>query len=434
MRYAAKLLVVSDARENRIEPCLNAAGYYCTRLSFKEIFTQDLGDQTFDLVLIDGDNNTADIEIKKIALAAEVHTFSFLIIGPADFQSRMQTISSGYCSLELLSRVSALVRLETMHQELLRRIQTTEIYGLDLAEITPPEPDIGTANILIVGSKTMVLGNILLRLDTKTNIRICKNPSNALEDMRETNFDAVILSGVGQGDSNLRLCNDIRADTRFYNLPLLMVLENTENREAAYIHGASDVIMHEHEMDALTNRIGLQIREYRYRFAMQKLFQAARSHPVADGATDLYSAGFMRTHIPVMIEDHHKQQKVMSLVRLCVENLDRINEDHGYPSGDQILRQIGTIISNLVRSEDFCAHYKTGEFLVALPGTGEKDAGIALNRIVSVLKNTEFAIADKTASMRAEVIHSFVELQRGANFDEMIDREFQIDISDGKAA
>ncbi|MBO0334900.1 diguanylate cyclase [Sneathiella sp. CAU 1612] len=434
MRYAANLLVVSDSPANKIEPCLVEAGYRCTRLSFLQMFEEDFGDQSFDLILIDGENNTAHVNVKDIARMAIEHALPTLLIGPADIKCRIQTISPGYCDLELLSRVASLVRLENMEQELARRIATTETYGVDLSTVTSPEPDIGEANILIVGNKTVVLGNILLRLDTKTNIHICKNPELALEDLRSREFDAVILSGVGLGDANLRLCNDIRADTRLYNLPVLMVLENTENRRAAFVHGVSDIIFHETEMDALINRVGLQIQQYRYRFAIQNLFRLAKQHPVADGPSDLYSSGFMRTHLPVMFKEHAAQHKVLSVATIKIDNLDKVKEKYGYPPSDQLLRQVGSALSNLVRGEDFCSHLDTGHFLIALPGTRKVEALIALKRVEGVLRSTEFALSYVPKSVQVETSVGLAEVQPNDTIEDVVERGLSQGMGDEKAA
>ncbi|MAZ03502.1 MAG: hypothetical protein CMN56_10215 [Sneathiella sp.] len=434
MRYAANLLVVSDSPANTIEPCLAEAGYRCTRLSFLAMFEQDFGDQSFDLILIDGENNSANVNVKDIAKMAETNNFPTLVVGPADLKCRIQTISPGYCDLELLGRVRALVRLEIMEQELVRRIATTETYGVDITGVTSPEPDIGEANILIVGNKTVVLGNILLRLDTRTNIHICKNPDMALDDLRSRRFDAVILSGVGHGDSNLRLCYDIRSDTKLYNLPVLMVLENSENRRAAYVHGVSDIILHETEMDALVNRAGLQIQQHRYRFAIQKLFRIAKPHPVADGPTDLYSSGFMRAHLPTMFSEHAAQHKVMTVASLKIANFDEITRDHGYPSGDQLLRQVGSALSSLVRGEDFCCHYDTGHFVIALPGTRRQEALIALKRVEGVLKNTDFALPSTDTPVRIEAMIGMAEVAAGDSIEEVVERSVTLTGEDEKAA
>lgn len=434
MRYAANLLVVSDSSANNIEPCLIEAGYRITRLSFLEMFEQEFGDQSFDLILIDGENNTAHVNVKDIAKMAVENSFPTLLIGPADFKCRIQTISPGFCDLELIKRVASLVRLETMERELARRFAITETYGVDLSTVTAPEPDIGEANILIVGNKTVVLGNILLRLDTRTNIHICKNPEMAIEDLRSKDFDAVILSGVGHGDSNLRLCNDIRADTKLYNLPVLMVLEEAENRRAAFVHGVSDVILHEAEMDALINRVALQIQQYRYRFAIQKLFRVAKPHPVADGPTDLYSSGFMRAHLPIMFQDHAAQHKVLSVATIMIENLDGVKEQHGYPSADQLLRQIGSALSNLVRGEDFCSHLRPGHFLIALPGTRKLEALIALKRMEGVLRATEFALPQLTNPIRVETRVGLAEVMPNDSIEDVVERGLSEGLNEEKAA
>ncbi|PHQ66318.1 MAG: hypothetical protein COB93_12095 [Sneathiella sp.] len=434
MRYAATLLVVSDSPDNGIEPCLSEAGYACTRLSFIDMFEKKFGNDAFDAIIIDGDNNDAEFDVKRIAEVADDHDFPILIIGPADVKCHAQTISTGYCELELLCRVGALIRLENMQQELQRRMRTTASYGIDFAEVTAPETELGDTHILIIGGKSIVLGNILLRLDNRAKIRICTDTENAVADLRANDYDAVIFSGVGQGDVNLRLTNDIRCDARLYNIPLIMVLENPENREAAYIHGVSDIVLHETEMDALINRTSLQILQYRYRAAMQKLFRLTKPHPIADGPTDLYSAGFMQPHFADMFGDHEDRQKVLSVASFKITNLDALIETHGFPSGDQLLRQVGSILFNLVRGEDFCGCYKKGHFVVALPGTRRQEAKIALRRIVGVVTNTEFAISSSPYPIQADVFFGLTEVEAGDTVEDVITRGFVYKRDDEQAA
>jgi diguanylate cyclase (GGDEF)-like protein len=244
----------------------------------------------------------------------------------------------------------------------------------------------------------------------------------------------VILSGVGHGDSNLRLCNDIRADTRLYNLPVLMVLEHSENRRAAYVHGVSDIILHETEMDALINRVGLQIQQYRYRFAIQKLFRIAKPHPVADGPTDLYSSGFMRAHVPVMFAEHAQHHKVLTVATVRITNLDGVKREHGYPPADHLLRQVGSVLNNLLRGEDFCSRYEAGHFLIALPGTRKREALVALKRVEGVLRLTEFALPHVMQPIRIEPQIGLAEVRPNDGIDDVVERGLSLGMSDEKVA
>lgn len=434
MRHIANLLIVTDNEQSELCPALSKAGYLCDYITFSKILAGNLREETFDLLIVDSEHNAQEVDIEHIASFADLNGFSILIIGETDVHCQASTLSPGYCDLELLSRVSSLVRLENMQQELNRRIVTTETYGVDLSNLEKPDDNISDTHILIIGNKSLILGNILLRLDCRAKIQISKDPDMAISELRQQEFDAVILSGTGHGDRNLRLANEIRSNTRFYNLPIIMVLENAENREAAYIHGVSDIVLHETEMDTLINRTTVQILQNRYRSAMQSLFRVTKPHPLADGPTDIYSFGFMKTHLPKMMVEHDHRKKTMSIASLKISNLEKINSKHGFSSGDQLLRQVGSAIFYLVRGEDFCGRYAKGHFVVALPGTREKEAIIALRRLVGVIRNTEFELKGTSIPVKAELEFGLAEAEPEETLEENLARGFSFEPKDEQAA
>lgn len=434
MRYIANLLIVTDNDQTELCPCLREAGFSCNYLSFSQLFAGSIGDKSFDLLIIDNEHNSANVDVEKIANFADLNGFSILVIGETEVHCHASSISPGYCDRELLSRVSSLIRLENMQQELERRIASSENYGIDLSELGKPDDDISDTNILIVGNKSLILGNILLRLDCRAKIQISKDPDMAINELRNQQFDAVILSGTGHGDRNLRLANEIRSNSRFYNLPMIMVLENAENREAAYIHGVTDIVLHKTEMDSLINRTTVQILQYRYRAAMQKLFSITKPHPLSDGPTDIYSYGFMQSHLPKMMAEHTKRNKTMSVASLKISNLEEVNLKHGFYSGDQLLRQVGSAIFNLIRGEDFCGRYENGHFVIALPGTREKEALFALRRLVGVIRNTEFAMNGASSPLKVELAFGLSEAEPDDTVAEILKRGFAFATKGEKAA
>lgn len=426
MRHNATLILVSDSAKNRLQPVLAAAGYGITRRSYAEVTAGKVEDQTFDLMILDGENNSAAVDPRGIARQFRAHDFPLLLVGAADIRCRIQTISPGFCEAELLGRVGALVRLRHMEQELDRRRHTTESYGVDVSTVTPPEADIGDASVLIVGVETMLLGSVLLTLDTRTNIHICKQAGRALDELRRGRFDAVILSGIGHGGANLQLCADIRADSRLYNLPVVMVLTDSSGREAAYRYGVSDIVLHGSEMDALPNRLGLQIRQHRYRIAIQELFRIARPYPVIDGPTELYSSGFLRAHLALQFRDCARRGKVLSLASLRLAGLEALTAELGYPATDHLLRQVGGTLTGLLRGEDFCAVYARRHFLISLPGTRAAEAEIVLRRLEGVLRMTDFAVSRAPGPLRVDVVTGIAEVADDEAVDAAIARTLPI--------
>ncbi len=244
-----------------------------------------------------------------------------------------------------------------------------------------------------MGNQNAIVGDVMLQLSRVAKVRLCPNADLVADELRAGNYDAVIILGAGQGDVNFRLCLDIRGDSRLYNLPVIFVLENENNREAAYIHGASDIVIHPGEMSSLFARSKLLIDQSQLRFSLQKLLKTSRPLPVTDGLTGLYSHGFVHAHMKHMIADHSSRSKHLTVASVEIANLTEINEEYGYPAGDQVLRQVGNILSLLMRGEDFCGRFNSNSFLIALPGTARRDAFIALSRVYGVTRNTEYTIA-----------------------------------------
>jgi diguanylate cyclase (GGDEF)-like protein len=61
----------------------------------------------------------------------------------------------------------------------------------------------------------------------------------------------------------------------------------------------------------------------------------------------------------------------LSLVMLDLDNFKQVNDRHGHPGGDQVLREVGAILRGQLRADlDIAARYGGEEFAVILPHTG----------------------------------------------------------------
>lgn len=58
----------------------------------------------------------------------------------------------------------------------------------------------------------------------------------------------------------------------------------------------------------------------------------------------------------------------LSLVLVDVDHFKAVNDTHGHQRGDEVLRQVGAGLEQLVRREDVAARYGGEEFVVLLPG------------------------------------------------------------------
>ena len=64
-----------------------------------------------------------------------------------------------------------------------------------------------------------------------------------------------------------------------------------------------------------------------------------------------------------------------------IDNFKGVNDTYGHLTGDAILREVASCISNMVRKIDTPARYGGEEFVVILPETGKEDALIIAERL-----------------------------------------------------
>lgn len=421
MPVTAYILIVSESEDPKIENCLKQAGYahgYCSEAAFNETL---ITDGSYDLILKITDDKSGKTNVSLFEKYQNI-SIPVLIIGDNPLPAIFHSVSQNFSDLELLKRIGSLTRLQIMQRELARRKSTTRLYQEKNEDFDLPTTEPADLKIMLIGQKSETLGQVLLQMENKSKVHVCKNADDVLSELRASQFDAVIILGAGQGDVNFRLCNDIRADSRLFNLPVIFVLNHESNREAAYIHGASDIVLDPPEMPHLFNRTALHVQQADYRYSLQKLFKSSKPLPVTDGPTGLYSFGFMKAHMKALMNDHAKEEKYLSLASLTITNLKEINEQYGYPAGDLMLRQIGSVVSFLVRGEDFCCRYKSGQFLIALPSASKDAAKIALNRVYGVVRNTEFSVVGTDDPVKAFVKMGLSEMQSGDTLDKMIAR------------
>ena len=69
-----------------------------------------------------------------------------------------------------------------------------------------------------------------------------------------------------------------------------------------------------------------------------------------------------------------------------LDRFKRINDHHGHPAGDAVLREIGRVFGNSLRPSDVVCRYGGEEFCIVLPDTDVEGARAALNGLSARLK------------------------------------------------
>lgn len=112
----------------------------------------------------------------------------------------------------------------------------------------------------------------------------------------------------------------------------------------------------------------------------------ARQLTTIDDLTKLHTFSYVKDQIEREIERAACLGERFSLIILDIDKFRAINEQHGHPAGDELLRVVAMVLKDSVRTKlDIVSRYGGDEFLVLLPSTTSEDAAVVSERMRSLV-------------------------------------------------
>jgi diguanylate cyclase (GGDEF)-like protein len=98
---------------------------------------------------------------------------------------------------------------------------------------------------------------------------------------------------------------------------------------------------------------------------------------LTDALTGWRNRRYLETRLYEEVARSNREADTLVCLMLDIDHFKRINDRHGHPAGDEVLRQVARRVIGEVRASDIAARYGGEEFVVLLPKT-PLAAGFAL--------------------------------------------------------
>ncbi len=133
-------------------------------------------------------------------------------------------------------------------------------------------------------------------------------------------------------------------------------------------------------------QIVLQLRREKERaeslaMELKEANERLRTLAFRDGLTGLYNHRYFQEIMEREIKRAARYQRPLSLILIDIDHFKQINDTFGHQRGDQVLKTLGKIIENTIRTSDIAARYGGEEFAIILPETDLKGAAVLAERL-----------------------------------------------------
>jgi diguanylate cyclase (GGDEF)-like protein/PAS domain S-box-containing protein len=119
---------------------------------------------------------------------------------------------------------------------------------------------------------------------------------------------------------------------------------------------------------------------------MKRTEEAVRILAQHDALTGLPNRRLMSDRLAQAIAQAKRNQELVGLLLIDLDNFKPINDEHGHRAGDEVLRIVALRLKECVREVDTVARYGGDEFIIVLSAVNRpRDAGLVAEKVIAAL-------------------------------------------------
>lgn len=136
----------------------------------------------------------------------------------------------------------------------------------------------------------------------------------------------------------------------------------------------------------------LEVVSNQVAITLQNAYLYARMEEMAttDGLTGLVNHRTFQSKLDEAIARQRRTNKPFALLLTDIDHFKSVNDTHGHPAGDEVLRQVATCFRANLRETDVPARYGGEEFVIILEETDLAGAVVIADRLRNEIKKLKF--------------------------------------------
>ena len=316
-------------------------------------------------------------------------------------------LSKPYPDMALFTRVSSLIRMKQMIDELRLRHETSRELGLEgLTSIDAGLNFADSSVLLVCDSGDLMAGTVAdIRNRLGCAIETAEGEAAARALLASNRYDACVIGPNLSDGEPMRIASLLRARPETRQTSVMMVFPPGDLSKAhlAMEMGVADYLTYPPDFAELTARLKVQLRRKHYSDRLRSSMHDTLVMAVTDPLTGLYNRRYTNNHLESLIARHQPGGQGLAAMALDLDRFKSINDSHGHGAGDEVLREFARRLSENVRGIDLVSRVGGEEFLVVMPDILAENAERVAERVRAAVEETGFRLKDTPAPLSVTV-------------------------------
>ena len=196
--------------------------------------------------------------------------------------------------------------------------------------------------------------------------RVIPAPKDLFEALSDFNPDLLLTDVYMPGCTGIEVAAIIRQDPVHTHLPIVYLSSerSTEAQLEALRSGGDDFLEKPITEPHLVAAIEIRARRFR---ALNSLMQR-------DSLTGLLNHVNLKQALAREGAQARRRKTLLSVVMIDIDHFKKVNDEHGHPVGDRVIKSLSRLLLQRLRTGDIPARYGGEEFTILLPDTGPESA------------------------------------------------------------
>lgn len=226
--------------------------------------------------------------------------------------------------------------------------------------------------VLIIDDDASTAGHYSARLQTYSMITAeAHSPTAALQALADFQPDVILMAMHLRPCDGNELAQVIRQTEAFLDVPILYLATETMPPRANQ-RALSDDYLPRHPREAELVAL-IRYRAERYR-GLHRLIRR-------DSLTGLLNHAAIHEAVERQLAQAGRHRRTFAVAIIDIDHFKRVNDSHGHPVGDQVLKSLSRLLHQRLRRSDVIGRYGGEEFVILFDEADAVLAASVLNKI-----------------------------------------------------